>query len=61
MNTDDTKLWHERLGHLNFKTLRKLSNTGAVQGLPKLWKQSSGVCGSCQYGKQIKTTHKVVQ
>ena len=38
VNSNDTKLWNERLGHLNFKTLRKLSNTDAVRGLPKLGK-----------------------
>ena len=41
--------------------MRKLSNVGVVCGLPKLSKQSPSVCGPCQYGKQIKTTHKVVQ
>ena len=60
MNSNDTKLWHEKLGHLNFKILRKLSNTCVVQGLPKLGKQSPGVYCPCQYGKQIKTTDKVV-
>ena len=48
VNIDDTKLWHQRLGHMNFKTLRKLSNTYAVRGLPKLGIQSPGVCGLCQ-------------
>ena len=54
MNSDNTKLWHERLGHLNYKSLKKLSDTGAVRGLPKIGKQSSGVCGPCQNGKQLK-------
>ena len=61
VDSDDMELWLERLRHLNFKSLRKLSNAGAVRGLPKLGKQSSGVCGPCQYGKQRKTTHKVIQ
>ena len=61
MSSNDTRLWHERLGHLNFKNFRKLSNAGAVRGLPKLDKQSPGVCGPYQYGKQIKTTCKIVQ
>ena len=38
VNSNYTKLWHESLGHLNFKTLRKLSNAGSVRGLPKLGK-----------------------
>ena len=61
VNSDDTKLWHERLGHLNYKSLKKLSDAGAVHGLPKIDKQSSGVCGPCQHGKQLKAIHKVVQ
>ena len=60
MDSNDTKLWHERLGHLNYKSLKKLSNIGVICGLPKIGKQSSGVCGPCQYGKQLKATHKVV-
>ena len=60
VNTNDTNLWHERLGHLNFKPLRSISTTGIVRGLPKLHKQSPCVCSPCQYGKQIKTTHKVI-
>ena len=61
INSDDIKLWHERLGHLNYKSLKKLSDAGSIHGLPKIGKQISGVCGPCQYGKQLKTTHKVVQ
>ena len=61
VNSDDKKLWHERLGHLNFKSSRKLSYTGAVCGLPKLGKQVLDVYGPCQHGKQLKTTHKVIQ
>ena len=50
VDSDDTKLWHERLGHLNYKSLKKLLDIGVVQGLPKIGKQSSGVYGSCQHG-----------
>ena len=53
--------WHEKLGHLNFKTLKRIARIGVVCGLPTLGKQSSKVCGLCQFGKQLKTTHKVVQ
>ena len=54
-------MWHERLGHLKYKSLKKLSNEGAVHGLPKLGKQFSEVYGPCQHGKQLKTTHKILQ
>ena len=58
--SDDTKLWHERLEYLNYKYLKNISDVGAVRGLPKIGQQISGVCGPCQHGKQLKTTHKVV-
>ena len=41
--------------------MKKLSDAGAVRGLPKIGKKLSEVCGPCQHGKQLKTTHKVVQ
>ena len=54
-------MWHKRLGYLNYKSLKKLSDAGAVRGLPKIGKQLSEVCGPCQHSNQLKTTHKVVQ
>ena len=59
--TNETDLWHEKLGHLNFKNLKRITYIGAANGLPTLSKQSSKVCGPCQFGKQLKTTQKVVQ
>ena len=61
INSDDTKLWHERLGNMNYIYLKNLSDAGAVRGLPKIGKQLSDECGPCQHGQQLKTTHKVVQ
>ena len=47
INYDDTKLWHEMLGHMNYKSLKKLSNAGAICGLPKVGQKLFGVCGLC--------------
>lgn len=55
------ELWHERLGHLKFTSLNKIASASIVRGLPSLNKKSLGVCEPCQYGKQLKTTHKVIQ
>ena len=41
--------------------MKRIIIAGLVRGLPKLDKQSPRVCGPCQHGKQLKTTHKVVQ
>ena len=54
-------LWHERLRHLNFKILKRITSISVVRGLPTLGKQSFGACCPCQFGKQLKTTYKVVQ
>ena len=32
----DAKLWHRRLGHINYKALDILTSKGLVRGLPKL-------------------------
>lgn len=58
---NDFKVWHQKLGHLNFKTLIKLANHEIVRGMPKLNSDSSFVCGPCNRGKQVKVNHKVVQ
>lgn len=39
----------------------KIENAGIVQGLPSLGKKSFGVYGPCQFGKQLKSVHKVDQ
>ena len=58
--TNEINLLHEKLRYLNFKTLKRIVNTDIVLDLPTLGKQSSKVYGPCQFGKQLKTTHKVV-
>ena len=57
---DKTKIWHQRLGHLNFKNLTKIVNVRVVRGVPKLVKKQHGICGPCQLGKQLKGIHKVL-
>ena len=37
---NESNIWHEKLGHLNFKMLQTLANSDAVRGLPKLGKKS---------------------
>ena len=54
--SNDIKLWHERLRHLNYKSLKKLFDVGVVCCLPKIGKQVSSVCCPCQHGKQLKIT-----
>ena len=51
VSVNNTNFWHERLGHLNFKTLSKIASVGLVHRLPTLGKKSPGICGPCQFGK----------
>lgn len=49
------KLWHERFGHANVETIKRLFRVGAVSGINfKLPKSGSGSCGSCMKGKQTR-------
>nr|GEV01227.1 hypothetical protein [Tanacetum cinerariifolium] len=50
--SDESKIWHRRLGHLNFKAMNKLVKGNLVRGLPsKLFKNNQD-CVACQKGKQ---------
>ena len=51
VNEEESRLWHCRLGHLNFKGLRTLYYKKMVKGLP-LVKSPGDVCEGCIMGKQ---------
>ncbi|XP_075504595.1 uncharacterized protein LOC142542032 [Primulina tabacum] len=53
-------LWHQKLGHVNFKILKNLCNYDAVRGLPNLFSSIPYVCGDCQKGKQTRVSHPVL-
>jgi hypothetical protein len=55
---DDSELWHQRLGRLNFTDMLKIANKKIVKDLPKMEKTGKGVCGPCQFGKQTRAAHK---
>jgi len=55
---DDSELWHQRLGHLNFTYMLKIVCKVIVKYLPKMEKTGKGVCGPCQLGKQTRAAHK---
>ncbi|GJZ50083.1 ribonuclease H-like domain-containing protein, partial [Tanacetum coccineum] len=50
--SDESKLWHRRLGHINFKTMNKLVKGNLVRGLPSKLFENDQTCVSCQKGKQ---------
>nr|GEY77700.1 zinc finger, CCHC-type [Tanacetum cinerariifolium] len=47
---DDTWLWHARLGHLNFESLKSMAQRNLVRGIPTI-KHTSQVCDVCLIGK----------
>ncbi|GJY06017.1 putative ribonuclease H-like domain-containing protein [Tanacetum coccineum] len=54
---DESKLWHRRLGHINFKTINKLVKGNLVTGLPSKLFQNDQICVSCQKGKQHRASY----
>jgi len=57
---DDSHLWHQRMGHLNYTSLANLKKEGMVTGLPAI-QESTAVCEGCMLVKQHRSsfsTHK---
>ncbi|GJS48586.1 ribonuclease H-like domain-containing protein [Tanacetum coccineum] len=50
--SDESELWHRRLGHINFKTMNKLVKGNLVRGLPSKLFKNNQTCVACQKGKQ---------
>ncbi|GJS21195.1 ribonuclease H-like domain-containing protein [Tanacetum coccineum] len=45
---DESKMWHRRLGHINFKTMNKLVKGNLVRGLPSKLFENDHTCVACQ-------------
>ncbi|GJR59772.1 ribonuclease H-like domain-containing protein [Tanacetum coccineum] len=50
--SDESKLWHRRPGHINFKTMNKLVKGNLVRGLPSQRFENNQTCVACQKRKQ---------
>nr|GEY77149.1 hypothetical protein [Tanacetum cinerariifolium] len=55
---DESKLWHRRLGHVNFKTINKLVKGNLVRGLPSKVFTNANSCVGCKKGKQHRASCK---
>ncbi|GJS50395.1 putative ribonuclease H-like domain-containing protein [Tanacetum coccineum] len=51
---DESKMWHRRLGYINFKTMNKLVKGNLVRGLPSKIFKNDHTCVACQKGKHTK-------
>ncbi|GJW12036.1 putative ribonuclease H-like domain-containing protein, partial [Tanacetum coccineum] len=56
--SDESKLWHRRLGNLKFKTMNKLVKGNLVRGLPSKIFENDQTCVACQKGKQHRASCK---
>ncbi|KAD4179873.1 hypothetical protein E3N88_28464 [Mikania micrantha] len=50
---DKAWLWHARLGHVNFDTIKRLGTSGLVQGVPAI-EHPSQLCEACLAGKHTR-------
>nr|GEU39896.1 reverse transcriptase domain-containing protein [Tanacetum cinerariifolium] len=55
---DVSNLWHQRLGHINFKTMNKLVKGNLVRGLPSKVFENNHTCVACKKGKQHRASCK---
>ncbi|GJW54066.1 ribonuclease H-like domain-containing protein [Tanacetum coccineum] len=55
---DESKLWHRRLGHVNFQTMNKLVKGNLVRGLLSNIFENDHTCVACQKGNQQKASCK---
>ncbi|GJW12050.1 putative ribonuclease H-like domain-containing protein [Tanacetum coccineum] len=56
--SDESMLWHRRLGHINFKNINKLVKDNLVRGLPTKHFENDQTCVACLKRKQYKASCK---
>lgn len=54
---EEIKLWHQRMGHLHLKGMKKAISTKAIRGHPDLKIVDSSICDECQIGKKTRMSH----
>ncbi|KAL8157029.1 hypothetical protein AgCh_001943 [Apium graveolens] len=55
---EQSKLWHKKLSHLNFKAINTQVKKELVRDMPNLEFAQLEVCEACQKGKMKRTSHK---
>ncbi|GJQ90376.1 putative ribonuclease H-like domain-containing protein [Tanacetum coccineum] len=56
--SDESMLWHRRLGHINFKNINKLAKDNLVRDLPSKRFENDQTCVACLKGKQHRASCK---
>lgn len=55
---NEAKIWHQKLGHLHLKGMKKVLSKESIRDIPKLKIDEGRVCGESQIGKQTKMSNK---
>ncbi|GJY39215.1 ribonuclease H-like domain-containing protein, partial [Tanacetum coccineum] len=56
--SEESMLWHRRLGHVNFKNINKLVKDNLVRDLPLKRFENDQTCVACLKGKQHRASYK---
>nr|GEX45024.1 hypothetical protein [Tanacetum cinerariifolium] len=57
VSSTKSRLWHQRLSHLNFDTINDLAKNDLVSGLPKFKYHMEHLCPSYEQGKSKRASH----
>ncbi|KAH0686090.1 hypothetical protein KY284_016643 [Solanum tuberosum] len=57
--SNESWLWHRKLGHASMHAFEKLSKLELVIELPKLKFEKDHICDACQLGEQTRSSFKV--
>ncbi|GJU18118.1 putative ribonuclease H-like domain-containing protein [Tanacetum coccineum] len=57
--SEESMLWHRRLGHVNFKNINKLVKDNLVRDLPLKRFENDQTCVACLKGKQHRASYKL--
>lgn len=58
---DAVNPWHQKLGHLHLKGMKKIMSKEATKGIPRLKIEEGKSYGECQIRKQTKMSHPKLQ
>ncbi|GJV63566.1 ribonuclease H-like domain-containing protein [Tanacetum coccineum] len=59
--SEESMLWHRRLGHINFKNINKLVKENLVRDLPLKRFENDQTCVACLKGKQHRASSRTPQ
>ena len=62
MEPTEVSLWHHRLAHVNYSTLKKMSKYRMLSGLPSNITAVHPIqCVNCPFGKQVRAPIKQIE